>query len=137
MYAKPVTIYQGIDNNIQEKDKNQDQKSVNVVGLAVQVDIQDPVNSLTVQSFAVTFSNSAKGFGTFTIGKDVTALLDQRQYKLTFRIINITDDTEKPVYVDGNYRVPLDLTVLPAYYSDMPPVEGETNDFLKIDGGTI
>lgn len=137
MYAKPVTIYQGIDNPIQVKVKNQDQKPVNVAGLLVQVDIQDPVNYLTVQSFAVTFSNIAKGFGTFIIDKSVVAVLDQRQYKLTFRIIDNTNNVERPAYVDDNYRVPLDLMVLPAYYSDMPPVEGEINDFLQIDGGTI
>ena len=137
MYAKPVTIYQGIDNPIQVKVKNQDQKSVNVSDKLVQVDIQDPVNLLTVQSFAVTFSNSIKGFGMFVISKNVAELLDQRQYKLTFRVIDVNSDAEQPAYVDDNYRVPLDLIVLPAYYSDMLPVEGETNDFLTIDGGTI
>jgi hypothetical protein len=121
MYAKPVTIYQGIDNPIQVKVKNQDQKPVNMTNKSIRVDIQDTLNSLTVHTSTVTFSNIAKGYGTFIINKDLTALLDQRQYKLTFRTIDTTNNNaEQPVYVDDNYQVPLDLMVLPAYYADTP-----------------
>jgi len=120
MYAKPVTIYQGIDNPIQVKVKNQDQKPVDMTDKSIRVDIQDTVNSLTVHTSTVTFSNIAKGYGTFIIYKDLTARLDQRQYKLTFRTIDTTNNAEQPVYIDSNYQVPLDLIVLPAYYADMP-----------------
>jgi hypothetical protein len=121
MYAKPVTIYQGIDNPIQVKVKNQDQKPVNMTNKSIRVDIQDTLNSLTVHTSTVTFSNIAKGYGTFIINKDLTALLDQRQYKLTFRTIDTTNNNaEQPVYIDDNYQVPLDLMVLPAYYADTP-----------------
>jgi len=61
--------------------------------------------------------------------------LEQRFYKLTTKTINQDDLTEAPLYIDDNYGVPLDLQVLPAYYSDMaaPVLLGET----VIDGGTI
>ena len=137
MYTKPVTVYQGIDNPIQVRVRNQEQAAVNMLPYALQVDIQDPENFLTVQSFGVAFQNVAKGLGTFTIPKDLVNQLDQRQYKLTFRVINKTSNQERPAYIDDNYTLPVDLIVLPGYYSTMPPDAEETDDFLKIDGGTI
>jgi hypothetical protein len=106
---------------------------------AIQVDIQDPVNNLTVISYAVKRVIADKGFGIFTIPKSDANQLTQRNYRLTFRAINIASDAEQPAYIDDNYGVPIDLIVLPAYYAEMPPVEGETsaNDFTTLDGGTI
>ena len=136
MYAKPVTIYKGIDNPIQVNVKNQDQKSVNMTGYAMQVDIQDPVNSLTVESFPVTFANVSLGRGTFTISKNTVNALEQRTYKLTMKTINVSDNMEQPVYIDDNYSVPLDLHVLPAYYGDQAPPPDQPDTGI-IDGGAI
>lgn len=137
MYARPVTIYQGIDNPIQVRVRNQEQTPVNMTSYLLQVDIQDPENYLTVESFAVAFQNVAKGLGSFTIPQSLVNQLEQRQYKLTFKAINQNNNLESPAYVDDNYMVPLDLIVLPGYYSEMPPAPEETNEFLNIDGGTI
>lgn len=134
VYAKPVTIYQGVDNPIQILVKNQDQKPVNLTGYNMQADIQDPTNAATVYSFAVTYSNISLGRAGFTITKSVVDNLDQRIYKLTFRTINVSTDQETPVYIDDNFGVPLDLHVRPAYYSDTTPSAEES---IIIDGGTI
>lgn len=137
MYAKPVTIYQGIDNPIQVRVRNQEQAAVNMSQYLLQVDIQDPKNLLTVESFGVQFQNINKGLGTFIIPQSLVNQLDQRQYKLTFKIIDKESNQERPAYVDDNYLIPVDLIVKPGYYSEMPPDPAETDDFLKIDGGTI
>jgi len=136
VYATPVTIYQGIDNPIQVRIRNQDQKAVDMTGRLVQVDIQNPDNQFTEYSFGVNFSNRTKGYGVFVISKAIVDSLRQRTYKLTFRAINEESNQEQPMFIDDNFGVPLDLIVKPAYYSDMPPQEGETDDFLTIDGGT-
>lgn len=135
VYNRTIKVYQGIDNPIQVLVKNQDQKSYNLSGFALQADIQDPTNQVTVESFAVTFSNIALGQGSFTISKETVDSLEQRFYKVTFRTINQVTNAEQPVYVDDNYGVPLDLQVLPAYYSDFAPSPGVDNSV--IDGGTI
>ena len=135
VYSRPIKVYQGIDNPIQVLVKNQDQKAVNLTGYAVQADIQDPTNQVTVNSYAVTFANVQLGQGTFTIDKDTVSSLEQRFYKLTFKTIKTSDNTEKPAYVDDNYGAPLDLQVLPAYYSLTEPSPG-VNDSV-IDGGDI
>lgn len=135
VYSRTIKIYQGIDNPIQIIVKNQDQKSVNLTGYIVEVQIQDPVNQVTVQTFPVTFVDITKGLGTVIIDKASVDSLEQRFYKLTTKTINQDDLAEAPLYTDDNYGVPLDLQVLPAYYSDMsaPVLLGET----VIDGGTI
>jgi hypothetical protein len=135
VYSRPIKVYQGIDNPIQVLVKNQDQKAVNLTGYAVQADIQDPTNQVTVNSYAVTFANVQLGQGTFTIDKDTVSSLEQRFYKLTFKTIKTSDNTETPAYVDDNYGAPLDLQVLPAYYSMTEP--GPTVDNSVIDGGDI
>ena len=137
MYAKPVVIYQGIDNPIQVRVRNQEQAPVNMTPYALQIDIQDPENYLTVTSFGVAFQNVTKGLGSFTIPRDLVNQLDQRQYKLTFRVINTDNNNEQPVYIDDNYTVPLDLIVMQGYYAEMQPDQQETTDFTNIDGGTI
>lgn len=134
VYANPVTVYQGIDNPMQVVVKNQDQKSVNFTGLAMQADIQDPVNMCVVASYSVVWADITKGQGTFTIDKDTINGLEQRFYKLTFKSINLSDNTEAPIYTDDNYAVPVDLKVLPAYYdAQITPFSNTT----IIDGGTI
>lgn len=137
MYAKPVVIYKGIDNPLQVRVRNQEQTPVNMTPYLLQVDIQDPENFLTVQSFGVEFQNEAKGLGTVIIPQSLVNQLDQRQYKITFKVINKQDNLERPAYVDDNFMVPLDLIVMPGYYSEMAPDPEETDDFLQIDGGTI
>lgn len=135
VYSRPVKVYQGIDNPIQVIVRNQDQKKVDLTGYSLQADIQDPTNQVTVNSFAVTFANIALGQGTFTIDKDTVGSLEQRFYKLTFKTIQSSDNAERPVYIDDNYGVPLDLQVLPAYYSITEPSPGVDNSV--IDGGDI
>jgi hypothetical protein len=135
VYSRPIKVYQGIDNPIQVLVKNQDQKAANIAGYAVQADIQDPTNQVTVSSYAVTFSNVSLGQGTFTIDKNTVSSLEQRFYKLTFKTIKTSDNSETPAYVDDNYGAPLDLQVLPAYYSVTEP--SPTVDNSVIDGGDI
>jgi hypothetical protein len=140
MYAKPVTIYKGIDNPIQVNVKNQDQKVVNMTGYSMQVEIQDPVNNVTVDSFSVTFANIVLGRGTFTIDKNTVNSLEQRLYKLTMKTIRADNNTEQPVYIDDNYGVPLYLNVQPGYYASSPDSNGDGDNVIiddLIDGGVI
>jgi hypothetical protein len=117
VYSRPIKIYQGIDNPLQIVIKNQDQKAVDLTGYTVQIDIQDPLNKLTAYTFAVTFTDITKGQGTVILDKDTVNSLDQRIYKLTMRTVNEDDASEKPLYIDDNFNVPLDLQVREAYYA--------------------
>jgi hypothetical protein len=119
VYSRTIKIYQGIDNPLQVVVKNQDQKAVDTTGYLVQVDIQDPLNSGSVESLAVTMTTPTKGQGTVTIPKLVVNALDQRIYKLTVKLIRQSTNQEQPLYVDDNYGAMVDLEVLPGWYESI------------------
>ena len=118
MYSRPIKVYQGIDNPIQVLVKNQDQKKVNLTGSSMTAQIQDPTNQTTISSYPVTWENIMLGQGNFTLDRATIDSLENRFYKLTFSAN--TAGNVKPVYIDDNYGVPLDLEILPAYYSTTP-----------------
>jgi hypothetical protein len=133
VYSRPIKVYQGVDNPIQVTVRNQDQKNVNLTGYTMQASVQDPTNQVTIETYAVTFANTAIGNGNFTIDKSTINTLENRFYKLTFKTIKTSDSTEQPVYIDDNYGVPLDLEVLPAYWAETVSADSE----VIIDGGTL
>ena len=120
VYSRTIKIYQGIDNPIHVVTKNQEQKPVDLTGYDMQVDIQDPENAVTVDSFTVDFVTQSQGLATFTIPADVVNALNQRHYELTVKLINLTTNTEAPLYIDDNYSIRLPLQVLSGYYSSSP-----------------
>lgn len=133
VYSRPIKAYQGIDNPMQVVIRNQDQKLIDLSGYVVMAAIQDPLNGVTVESFAVTFTDITKGLGNFTIDRSTINNLQQRFYKLTFKTIKQSDNTERPLYIDDNYSVPLDLEILPAYYADSASDDTE----VIFDGGVM
>ena len=139
VYARPVTVYQGIDNPISIQVRNQEQRMVDMTTNLMQVDIQNPNLQLTEYSLGIEWTDRVRGYGQFVVTKEILDTLDQRHYTLTFRVIDQDSNRQRPAFVDDNYGVPLNMIVKPAYYADMLVQEGETssNDFNKIDGGTI
>jgi ABC-type uncharacterized transport system permease subunit len=117
VYSRPIKVYQGVDNPIQVIIRNQDQKRVNLTGSSVTASIQDPVNQINVKSYLVTWANIQQGQGNFTLDANTINNLEQRFYKLTFSAN--TSGNVKPVYIDDNYGVPLDLEILPAFYANV------------------
>ena len=135
VYSRPIKVYQGIDNPIQVIVLNQDQKKVNLTGSSVTASIQDPVNQVTIKSYPITFANIMLGQGSFTFDANTINSLEQRFYKLAFSTTVTSSDVTTPVYIDDNYGVPLDLEVLPAYYSTT--VSPPATDTFSLDGGSI
>jgi hypothetical protein len=133
VYSRPIKVYQGVDNPIQVTVRNQDQKNVNLTGYTMQASVQDPTNQVTIETYAVSFANAAIGNGNFTIDKSTINTLENRFYKLTFKTVKTSDSTEQPIYIDDNYGVPLDLEVLPAYWTETVSADSE----VVIDGGTL
>ena len=118
VYSRTIKIYKGVDNPIQIVVNNQDNKPVPLTDLSVRVDVQDPLNEVSVYNTTVSITDSSKGLGIFTLDKSLVDRLDQRRYKLTFRTTNLSNSAEQPMYSDDNYGVPVELEVLPAYYPD-------------------
>lgn len=134
VYNRPIKVFQGIDNPIQVKVLNQDQKPVNLTGLTMQVAIQDPSNQMTIKVYAVTWTDITKGLGNAFLDKDTLNSLENRFYKLTFSTVDANTNNTNPVYVNDNYGVPLDLEILPAYYSTY---DETVNKRSTISGGNV
>ena len=135
VYSRPIKIYQGIDNTLQVVALNQDQKPVDLTGYSLEAEIQDPLNEITAYSYAVAFTDQARGRGTFTVQQADVNSLDQRFYKLTLKAVETATGNERVVYVDANWTAPLDLQVLPAYYADTGPAPALNE--VVIDSGTL
>lgn len=139
VYNRAIKVYQGIDNPIQIVSLNQDQKPVDMTGYTMVASIQDPVNFVTVANYPITYTNSADditvGRGSFVFDKNTIDSLEQRFYKLTIQQVNTTTNKTNPMYIDDNYGVPLDLQILPAFYSTMAP-SPYINESV-IDAGTL
>ena len=140
VYSRPIKVYQGVDNPIQVTIKNQDQKAVNLTGSTVTASIQDPTNKVTIKSYPVNFNanvggNIQLGRGTFTFDANTINSLEQRFYKLAFSTTVVSTDVTRPVYIDDNYGVPLDLEVLPVYYETAASLPD--NDTYSLDGGSL
>lgn len=135
VYTRPIKVYQGVDTPIQIIMTNQDNKPVNLTGYTVQLDIQDPELQRTIKSYAVVFSDITKGLGTVTLDRETVDYLELRYYKIALKRIKLSNNNQTAVYSDANYGVPLDLEILPAYYSAAEPVpEAEE---ITLDGGTL
>jgi hypothetical protein len=135
VYSRPIKVYQGIDNPIQVIVMNQDQKPVDLTGSTVTASIQDPTNQVTVQEYAVTWVDITQGLGNFTFDANTINSLEQRFYKLAFSTTVVSSDVSQPVYINDNYGVPLDLEVLPAYYSTAAALP--TTNTYTVDGGSL
>lgn len=135
VYSRNIKLYQGVDNPVQLVMKNQDQKAVDLTGYTVEAQIQDPVEKVTVYTFPCIWTDISLGHGTVTFDKTVIDSLEQRNYQVTFKVIKDEDNTERAMYVDDNYQVPIGLEILPGFYSDQaPPLLIEES---VIDGGSI
>jgi len=143
VYSRTIKVYQGIDNPIQLMLRNQDQKKITLTDdngdplYYVQAQIQDPINQLTIVSYDINFTEAGyeNSVGTFSIEKAVIDDLEQRLYKLTFTIEPLATSVKQPLYIDDNYGVPLDLQVLPAYWSSTAPAPNIEQSV--VDGGSI
>jgi hypothetical protein len=90
-----------------------------------------------VISYDINFTETGyeNSVGTFSIEKTVIDDLEQRLYKLTFTIEPLATSVKQPLYIDDNYGVPLDLQVLPAYWSSTAPAPNIEQSV--VDGGSI
>ena len=121
MYNRQIKIFQGIDNPLTVRILNQDQKKVDMSAYSIQVDIQDPLNEISVGTYAVTLTDAISGIGKFTIPKADVDALTQRIYKMTIKCATIPTSIsptseERPLYLDDNYDVRIDLIVQPGWY---------------------
>lgn len=122
VYSITIKVYQGVDNPIRILVRNQDQKPVDLSGYDLELNVEDRQAQTTVDTLTTTVVDATKGLFSVTFSKNFVNALELRYYQLTLKTIKQSDNTERPIYIDDNYGVQLDLQVLPGYYSDQAPV---------------
>lgn len=137
VYNRPIKVYKGIDNPLRIVILNQDQKPYDMTGYNVIMGIQNSDARTTVISFAVEMDAENPTVGTVVIDRATMDILTKRFYKLTFKATNIDTNNDRPMYIDDNWGVPLDLEVLSGYYSTTSTSDQTDGGSGIVDLGTL
>lgn len=125
MYAKPLTIYKGINNPIKVVVKNQDQKTVDLTGLTLYVEMVtrpggDYVGSFTAEATAT--DDITKGRMTITVPASLINPIVAGWYHFLVKYVDGSGNN-LPAYNDDNYSV-----AIPVYLNEGYRVEGNVYD---------
>lgn len=104
VYTRTVDIYPEVDNPIQIRFLNQDQKPTVLSNVTVRLDVIDDyvgANSNVVLSRTATAVNAAAGLWTLTITSANVAELDRNTYNYMIKIDNGSANTA--AYTDDNF----------------------------------
>lgn len=100
VYAKPLSLNKGVDNQIQFQFLNQEQKPVDITGKYITCRIISYDNTEILLEKVLTLTLPATGIATLEISPDDIASIDPQKayYSLTIP----TEDFDYPVFVDQN-----------------------------------
>ena len=122
VYAKPLTLHKGVDNQIQFQFLNQDQKPVDITGKSITCRILNyQGNELLIQK-ALTLQLPATGIAALTLNP--AELEDIVAQKCYYTLEIPVGDFDFPVFVDSNAgargEVNIVNSVLPSFVPSMP-----------------
>lgn len=125
VYAKPLTIYKGIDNPIKVVVKNQDQKTVDLTGLTVYVEMLtrpggDYIGTFTAEATAT--DDRTKGRLTITVPASLINPIVAGWYHFLVKYVDGSGNN-LPAYNDDNYGI-----AIPVYLHEGYRVEGNVYD---------
>jgi len=135
VYNRTIDVYKGVDNPITIEFKNQDQKPVNISGYTITGYIVDILNANIISNVSVTVSNATVGTANVTITEELISNLTQNQYKLAFKAVNTSDNSERPVYSDDNFGLYQEINIKQGFPGGT--VFGSPSSDDVIDLGTI
>jgi hypothetical protein len=121
VYQRTVKIYKGVDNTLQFNFKNSDQKSVNITGWDVSFNVISDVDGVVILSKLATGIDLVKGIVTVVLNELDLIGLDREYYNYTLSVTDPLTGSTKPVYVDDNYDVRGELSVLSGRYPTFLP----------------
>lgn len=124
VYARPLKLYRGIDNTIQLRLLNVDQKAVNIAGKTFVFNIIDPSTNLVIKDVTGVLADPSqatlKGFVNFAFTE--STLKDANGGRYNYSVHELASDGSRTVVYSGdNYDADGDLTVSDAPYSTFAP----------------
>jgi hypothetical protein len=121
VYQRTVKIYKGVDNTLQFNFKNSDQKAVNITGWDVSFNVISDTDGVVILSKLATVVDLLNGIVTVELNELDLIGLDREFYNYTLSVTDPLTGKTKPVYVDDNYDVRGELSVLSGRYPTFLP----------------
>ena len=101
-YAKPIKLHRGVDNPIQFRIRNNNQKDVNLTGSTFTLSIIDSLTNQEKLFRTLEIENASTGMLSTVVTEEDLNNLDAVRYHYGIRMVN-SDGAQYPVYVDDNY----------------------------------
>jgi len=109
-YAKTLTLNKGVDNQIQFQFLNQEQKPVDITGLAITCNIISYDGSQILLSSTLNLQLPANGIATLDLSS--SDLVDIDAQKAYYSLIFPVNDLKYPVFVDQNAGARGDINIV-------------------------
>ena len=134
VYSTPVKIYKNIDNTIELKFTNQDQKPVSVIGKTIKLYVIDQEEQLVVLSKTATSTDDGStshtlGMASVVIAAADTVALASGFYNFSVKLTSNADPTTDIIaYSDDNYGVSGQMHVIKGVYPAIDTVATDNTD---------
>jgi len=112
VYAKPLTLHKGVDNQLQFQFLNQDQKPVDVTGLEITFRAIDQTGSTILFQKALDPVYSVNGIMQLNLDLSTLVPITAQQCFYTLSIPSQTGNATYPVYVDAQAQARGDLYIV-------------------------
>ena len=118
MYARPIKLYRGIDNTLQLRLLNNDQKSVDVSTKTFVLNIVDPTTHLVIKSKTTTLGNTTQSqAGKVDFDLTSTDMSSTNAGRFIYSIYELNSDSSKTiVYSDDEYDAEAQLQIFDSPY---------------------
>ena len=103
-YTNTIKVYQGVDNLINVRMRNNDQRPADITGMNFVMSLSGDIGNVAIQQHPVTISNVAGGTGSVVINQANAANLTQEWYYFTIKYNSPTNgNITLPAFVDDNF----------------------------------
>jgi len=138
-YSKPLTLNKGVDNSIQFQFLNQEQKPIDITGLAITCNIISYDGSKILLSKTLTLKLPANGIASLDIATaDIQDIDAQKAY---YSLIFPSGNLNFPVFVDQNAGARGDMNIVNSVYPYFVPSNTVTiptgQPFPNLDNSNI
>ena len=116
-YSKPVKLHKGVDNPVQFKIRNNNQKDVDITDSEFILSITDSTSNKEIMNRSLAIENATKGLLSVTITEEDLREFDMNKYHYGIKMLNASG-VQYPIYVDDNYSASGVIEV----YNDAYPI---------------
>jgi hypothetical protein len=121
VYSRPITVFQGVQNNIKIWFLNTDQKPVDISNISVTFNLFTPATQYQWLSKPVNDYDSANGVAIINLLSSDLAPLALGFYEVGMTATSLIDSSVTPVYLNDNYQGRLSLNLEPGPVSALTP----------------